>query len=208
MLLRGLGKRLEKAKEFRMKNFSVISGKKPMFNRDKSSKSGSGDEYRETTTPLADTAAATLLGTQAQQASETHSVTRHSAIPPVIAPIVLPREARGDQKHELKKLIVGKGISLDGKISSCDRLIVDGKVEAELQDCHTVEITENGTFKGAAEIAGAEISGHYEGSLTVRENLLIRASGRVTGTVRYGKLHIEDGGEINGDVKSLASNKA
>ena len=63
MRLRGLGKRLEKAKEFRMKNFSVISGKKPMFTRDKSSKSGSGDEYRETTTPLAETAAATLLGT-------------------------------------------------------------------------------------------------------------------------------------------------
>jgi cytoskeletal protein CcmA (bactofilin family) len=191
-----------------MKNFSVISGKKPMFTRDKGSKSGSGDEFRETTTSLADSAAATLLTPQAQQASDAHSVTRHSSIPPVVAPIVLPREARGDLKHELKKLIVGKGISLDGKISSCDRLIVDGKVEAELQDCHTVEITENGTFKGAAEIAGAEISGHYEGSLTVRENLLIRATGRVTGTVRYGKLHIEDGGEINGDVKSLASNKA
>ena len=58
-----------------------------------------------------------------------------------------------------------------------------------------------------AEITGAEISGHYEGSLTVRENLLIRSTGRVSGTVRYGKLHIEDGGEINGDVKSIASAK-
>jgi cytoskeletal protein CcmA (bactofilin family) len=187
-----------------MKNFSVISGKKPMFTRDKSAKPGSGDEFRETTTPLADSAAATLLAPQAQQSTDSHTISRHAAVPPAVAPIVLPREARGD-KHELKKLIVGKGISLDGKISSCDRLIVDGKVEAELQDCHTVEITENGTFKGAAEIAGAEISGHYEGSLTVRDNLLIRATGRVTGTVRYGKLHIEDGGEINGDVKSLAS---
>ena len=175
-----------------------------MFTRDKSSKSSSSsDEIRETTTPLADSAAATLLAPQTIT-SDTHSVSRHT-VPPAVQPIVLPREARGDQKHELKKLIVGKGISLDGKISSCDRLIVDGKVEAELQDCHTVEITENGTFKGAAEIAGAEISGHYEGSLTVRENLLIRSTGRVTGTVRYGKLHIEDGGEINGDVKSLAT---
>lgn len=179
-----------------------------MFTRDKGSKSTSGDEFRETSTPLADSAAATLLAPQGQAASDTHTVARHSAVPPAVQPIVLPREARGDQKHELKKLIVGKGISLDGKISSCDRLIVDGKVEAELQDCHTVEITENGTFKGAAEIAGAEISGHYEGSLTVRENLLIRASGRVTGTVRYGKLHIEDGGEINGDVKSLSGSKS
>lgn len=178
-----------------------------MFNRDKGSKSSVADEIRETVTPLSDTAAGTILAPPAPVTSDTHTVTRHTAVPPTATPIVLPREARGEAKHELKKLIVGKGISLDGKISSCDRLIVEGKVEAELQDCHTVEITETGTFKGAAEIAGAEISGHYDGSLTVRENLLIRNTGRVTGTVRYGKLHIEDGGEINGDVKSL-SNKS
>jgi cytoskeletal protein CcmA (bactofilin family) len=75
-------------------------------------------------------------------------------------------------------------------------------VEAELENCRTVEVSESGTFKGAAEIAAAEISGHYEGSLTVRENLLVRATGRISGTVRYGRLHIEDGGEINGDFKS------
>ena len=121
------------------------------------------------------------------------------ATPPTLA----PRDAKGDGKNEAKRLIVGRGISLGGKISSCDRLVIDGRVEAELEDCHTVEVTENGTFKGAAEIAGADISGHYDGSLTVRENLLIRGTGRVSGTVRYGRLHIEDGGEINGDVKSI-----
>ena len=106
---------------------------------------------------------------------------------------------------ETKKLIVGRDISLNGKISSCDRLVVEGEVEAELHDCHTIEIAESGTFKGAAEIEGAEVSGRYEGSLTVRGNLLIRGSGRVSGTVRYGRLQIEDGGEINGDIKSLNS---
>jgi cytoskeletal protein CcmA (bactofilin family) len=106
---------------------------------------------------------------------------------------------------ETKKLIVGRDISLTGKIASCDRLIVEGRVEAELQDCHTIEIAEAGTFKGAAEIEGAEVSGHYEGSLTVRGNLLIRSTGQVSGTIRYGRLQIEEGGEINGDVKSLGS---
>jgi cytoskeletal protein CcmA (bactofilin family) len=106
-------------------------------------------------------------------------------------------------KAESKKLIVGRDISLNGKIASCDRLIVEGRVEAELQDCHTIEIAESGTFKGAAEIESAEVSGHYEGSLTVRENLLIHSTGQVSGTIRYGRLEIEEGGEINGDIKSL-----
>lgn len=130
------------------------------------------------------------------------------ARPITVAPSAPAREAKAEAKNETKKLIVGRGISLNGKISSCDRLIIDGKVEAELEDCHTVEVTENGTFKGAAEIAGAEISGHYDGSLTVRDNLLIRGTGRVSGTVRYGRLHIEDGGEVNGDVKSLGAAKS
>ncbi|MGO8865590.1 MAG: bactofilin family protein [Alphaproteobacteria bacterium] len=106
-------------------------------------------------------------------------------------------------KPESKKLIVGRDISLNGKIASCDRLIVEGRVEAELQECHTIEIAESGTFKGAAEIESAEVSGHYEGSLTVRENLLIHSTGQVSGTIRYGRLEIEEGGEINGDIKSL-----
>lgn len=175
-----------------------------MFTRDKGSKSTGSDEVRETVTPLSDTASTTILAPSSTTTNGGHSVARHYSIPPAPSAHAV-REARTEAKDGTKKLIVGQGISLDGKISSCDRLIVDGKVEAELQDCHTVEITENGTFKGAAEIANAEISGHYEGSLTVRENLLIRAAGRVTGTVRYGKLHIEDGGEINGDVKSLSN---
>jgi cytoskeletal protein CcmA (bactofilin family) len=174
-----------------------------MFTREKTTKSSAGDETRETPSAAAD--AATLLAPSTSNAAAAHTVTRHYAIPPAPAALTPARDAKTDGRDETKRLTVGKGISLDGKISSCDRLIVDGKVEAELQDCHTVEITENGTFKGAAEIASAEISGNYEGSLTVRDNLLIRSTGHVSGTVRYGKLHIEDGGEINGDVKSLAS---
>ena len=111
-------------------------------------------------------------------------------------------DPKDEAPAETKRLTVGRGISLKGKISSCDRLVIEGNVEAELENCRTVEVSESGTFKGAAEIAGAEISGHYEGSLTVHDNLLVRATGRVSGTVRYGRLHIEDGGEINGEFKS------
>lgn len=104
-----------------------------------------------------------------------------------------------------KKLIVGPDISLHGHISSCDRLVVEGTVEAELTDCHTVEIAETGVFTGAAEIEGADISGRYEGSLTVRGHLLIRGTGSVSGTIRYGRLEIQPGGVANGDIKNLQS---
>jgi cytoskeletal protein CcmA (bactofilin family) len=177
-----------------------------MFAREKDAKQKTGDRIHETVTPLSDisSAATAVLPTQAERPS-TISVSR--VTPPPAPSTFAARDSKSEAKNDSKRLTVGRGISLNGKISFCDRLVIDGKVEAELEDCHTVEVTENGTFKGAAEITGAEISGHYDGSLTVRENLLIRSTGRVSGTVRYGKLHIEDGGEINGDVKSIASTK-
>lgn len=101
---------------------------------------------------------------------------------------------------EGKKLIVGREIELSGNISSCDKLVVEGRVEAELRDCRQIEIASMGVFKGSAAIDVAEISGNFEGNLTARDILIVRSTGRITGTVRFGKLEIERGGEVVGDI--------
>lgn len=106
---------------------------------------------------------------------------------------------------EGRKLIVGREIVLSGQITSCERLVVEGRVEASLSDSKVVEIAESGVFKGMAEIEHAEIAGTFEGTLTVRQKLWIRSTGKVTGTVRYGKIEIEEGGQISGDVQVDAS---
>jgi cytoskeletal protein CcmA (bactofilin family) len=102
---------------------------------------------------------------------------------------------------ESKKLIVGRDIMLSGKITSCDRLVVEGRVEADLSETRSIEISPNGIFKGTAEIDQAEIAGRFEGTITVRQRLFIRATGKVVGTIRYGTVEIEAGGEIAGDVQ-------
>ena len=102
------------------------------------------------------------------------------------------------------KLIVGRGIVLSGQILSCEQLVVEGRVEAELENPHFIEISDTGIFKGSADIEKANISGNFEGALTVRGELTVRASGRVEGEVRYGKLCIESGGQIIGSVEVLS----
>ncbi len=103
---------------------------------------------------------------------------------------------------ETRKLIVGREISLSGEITACDRLVVEGSVEANLANCRDIDIAETGLFKGSASIDDAEIRGRFEGTLNVRRRLLIRASGRVIGTVRYGQIEIECGGQISGDIQA------
>lgn len=107
------------------------------------------------------------------------------------------------ESNEGKRLIVGRDISLTGEITACDVLVVEGKVECSLADSRMIEIADSGIFKGQAEIDNAEIAGRFEGNLTVRDRLYVRATGKVVGTVRYGRLEIECGGEIVGEVQVL-----
>lgn len=99
------------------------------------------------------------------------------------------------------KLTVGPNIKLKGvEITDCDTLVVEGLVEATM-DSRVMEIAEQGAFKGSAEIDIAEIHGQFDGNLTVRQKLVIYATGRVTGKIRYGKVVIEEGGQLTGDIQ-------
>ena len=128
--------------------------------------------------------------------------------PPVATPLPMPgsatQPAARKNETEHRKLIVGREIALSGEITSCDRLVVEGSVEANLANCHDIDIAESGLFKGSASIEEAEIRGRFEGTLTVRKRLFIRATGKVVGTVRYGQIEIECGGQISGDIQAQA----
>ena len=106
------------------------------------------------------------------------------------------------------KLIVGPNIKLKGvEITDCDTLVVEGLVEATM-DSRVMQIAVQGAFKGSAEIDVAEIRGEFNGNLTVRQKLVIYSTGKVTGTIRYGKLVIEEGGQLAGEILFGAISKA
>ena len=101
------------------------------------------------------------------------------------------------------KLAVGINIKLKGvDISDCDVLVIEGHVEATVHS-KAMEIAMPGTLKGTAIIDVAEIHGEFSGDLTARTRLVVHGTGRVSGTIRYGKLIVAEGGELNGDVKRL-----
>ena len=86
------------------------------------------------------------------------------------------------------RLIVGPDVKLKGaEILDCDTLVVEGRVEATM-DSRVIRIAENGSFSGKVSIDIAEIHGTFEGELTARSQLIIHSTGRVSGTIRYGKL--------------------
>jgi cytoskeletal protein CcmA (bactofilin family) len=106
------------------------------------------------------------------------------------------------------KLTVGPNIKLKGvEITDCDTLVVEGLVEATM-DSRVIQIAQQGAFKGSAEIDIAEIRGVFDGNLTVRQKLVIYATGKVTGKIRYGKVVIEEGGQLSGDIECSVSSSS
>lgn len=105
-------------------------------------------------------------------------------------------------------LIVGPNVKLKGaEILDCDTLVVEGTVEAKM-DSRVIRIAEKGFFTGTVGIDVAEIHGRFEGELTARSQLIIHSTGRVSGKIRYGKIFIEEGGEISGDIKAVDASAA
>ena len=105
------------------------------------------------------------------------------------------------------KMIVGPDIKLKGaEIADCDTLVVEGCVEASM-DARLVQIAETGAVHGTVTVDVAEIRGRFEGELTVHKQLVIHPGGKVAGKIRYGKIVIAEGGEIAGDVATLAAAK-
>jgi len=95
------------------------------------------------------------------------------------------------------RLTIGRDITLSGEISSCHDLVVDGTIQAELKDGINLEISETGLFSGNAEVQNAIVSGRFEGTLVVKNQLIVRPSAQINGTIEYGKIEIESGARIN-----------
>jgi cytoskeletal protein CcmA (bactofilin family) len=148
------------------------------------------------TPPRAEAAPATAP-TQTAPAAPTQPA---AAVPADVAPPV-----PGSTLH------VGINIKLKGvEICDCDKLVIEGLVEATVHS-KVMNIEKPGTLTGTALIDVAEVHGEFTGELTARTRLVVHGTGRVSGTIRYGSLVVEDGGQLSGDVKQMerpASNTA
>ena len=114
-----------------------------------------------------------------------------------------PVEKDKSESRKEAKLVVGPDIKMKGvEVNDCDTLQVEGRIEATL-DARVLEITEKGVFSGTVAVDNAEIHGRLEGELTVRKQLVVHATGRVSGKIRYARIKVEEGAELSGEISVL-----
>jgi len=125
--------------------------------------------------------------------------TQEAATPVLTEAIAPPRVAEASGS----RLSVGVDINLKGvEISNCGVLVIEGNVEATVNS-KAMEIAKPGRLNGVANIDVAEVHGEFAGELTARDKLVVHGTGKVTGTIRYGLLVVEEGGVVSGELQQL-----
>ena len=129
-------------------------------------------------------------------------------MPPAPAVHETPRPAEKTEERKEARLVVGPDIKMKGvEVNDCDTLQVEGRIEATL-DARVLEIAEKGVFSGTVAVDNAVIHGRLEGELTVRKQLVVHATGRVSGKIRYARIKVEEGAELSGEISVLDKNPA
>lgn len=124
---------------------------------------------------------------------------------PSAGPLARPAPAAKPQAGDRRALVVGRGIALaGGAISDCERLEVHGTVEVSIRHALELIIADSGVFRGEAEIEEADISGAFDGSVTATSRLVVRSTGKVTGTIRCHRLMVEEGAQVSGKIEMIS----
>jgi cytoskeletal protein CcmA (bactofilin family) len=79
-------------------------------------------------------------------------------------------------------------------------LHVQGVLEGEAAVTGDLQVDDGGAVKAKLSAQQLTVRGTVDGDAVVRDRLLIAGSGIITGDVKVGRLVIEDGAVLNGNV--------
>jgi cytoskeletal protein CcmA (bactofilin family) len=107
---------------------------------------------------------------------------------------------------EPNALHVGLGVSVKGDLSVPGIVVVDGLIEGHVA-ARAIWVSPSGVIKGTIVATEAEIHGEISESIEVKQLLVVHATGRVLGDVRYGELQLEKGAVITGTLACVSGQK-
>jgi cytoskeletal protein CcmA (bactofilin family) len=107
-----------------------------------------------------------------------------------------------DRRPEANTLYIGEGVTIKSAVVVCTTVVVEGVLEGDI-DVDNLFVRAAGTISGRIKVAqNAEIAGNVLDRLDVKGLLILRAGGRVNGSISFGTLTIERGATITGEVSS------
>ena len=95
---------------------------------------------------------------------------------------------------------LGPRDSLHGRLDIQGDLRIHGTVEGELKASGDVTVESTATVQATIEGANVSVRGQVTGNVSAKRRLTLGGSGHLNGDVRVGRLTVEDGATLNGNV--------
>jgi cytoskeletal protein CcmA (bactofilin family) len=99
-------------------------------------------------------------------------------------------------------LIIGEDAVLKGEVKSGHRVEIYGYVEGGVTASDVV-VHEGGKLFGNVNSDTAEIHGTIQGDVRVQQLIRIKSTGHAAGKIKYGRLAMEEGGELSAHVRNI-----
>jgi len=94
--------------------------------------------------------------------------------------------------------MIGVGTVITGHINSDGDLRIDGNIEGNVHTKSKIATGQTSCITGNVKARSADISGKIIGDIEISETLFLRASSKIIGNIKTGKIIIESGAEFNG----------
>ena len=97
--------------------------------------------------------------------------------------------------------IIGRGVKIEGKLSSSGDIRVEGNVEGDITSQGTVVIGSNGRVNGQVNAESITIGGNVNGTVRAKEKLVLDSNGNLKGDIFTKALLVDAGANFNGNCK-------
>lgn len=99
-------------------------------------------------------------------------------------------------------VIINSDTAFEGSLSNCKRIEIFGYVQGDVTAGELI-VHDGGNFNGTANAASADVSGTMQGDIVVAGLMRIHPTGTVAGNVHYGRLAMEQGGNLAAEVRNV-----
>ncbi len=97
--------------------------------------------------------------------------------------------------------IIAEGTIFEGTLQADTDVRVSGRIIGKLEVKGRAVVAPEGTVEGEITASNANIAGTVQGDLIIGERLLLGSSARVEGTIKTGRLIVEEGATFNGECQ-------
>ena len=110
------------------------------------------------------------------------------------------KAAAGRVPESTTSTVIGKSVTIKGKLRTQEDLIIKGRVEADITSKKAVYVENSGIIKANIDVRVVRISGVVVGDVTAHDKIEIASDGRVVGDLTAPRIIISDGAAFRGKI--------